>query len=144
MAPLGIDKEKLSLQLGRLEEHLIRLKEIQGKLKQSKEEKEVTLLPAGERLLQLSIEECLNIGSHLIAGLGFKRADTYREVFTRLREKKIISPELGRIMEDFASFRNRLVHLYWEVTAEDVIQKLKEIGFLKKFAQEVLKFSEKK
>jgi uncharacterized protein YutE (UPF0331/DUF86 family) len=107
MAPLGIDKEKLSLQLGR-------------------------------------IEECLNIGSHLIAGFGFKRADTYREVFTRLREKKIISPGLGKIMEGFASFRNRLVHLYWEVTAEDVIQKLKEIGSLKKFAQEVLKFSEKK
>lgn len=136
MVPTGIDKEKIFLQLERFEENLARLKEIQ---KTIEKEKTKTLISAAERILQVSIEECLNIGSHLIAGLELKRADTYRGIFRRLTEAKMLSPETGKKLEEFASFRNRLVHLYWEVTEEEVISKLKELDILKSFAKEVLK-----
>lgn len=141
MVPSGIDREKLMLQLDRLEEQLHRLKIVNDKLKTSLED--IVLLPAAERLLQVSTEQCINIGSHLIAGLGLARADTYREVFTRLKESGILSEELGVIMESFASFRNRLVHLYWEVTKEEVISKLGEIGSFKEFAKAIIDYSKK-
>lgn len=137
MVPSGIDRERVMLQLGRLEEHLSRLKEIKDKLKDLPEDN--ILLSSAERLLQVSIEDCLNIGSHIIAGLGLVRADTYREVFTRLKEANILKEELGTKMEQFASFRNRLVHLYWEVSRDEVISKLQEIESLKEFAQAVLR-----
>jgi uncharacterized protein YutE (UPF0331/DUF86 family) len=47
-------------------------------------------------------------------------------------------------MESFATFRNRLVHLYWEVSREEVISKLDEICYLKDFVQQVLRYVEEK
>lgn len=141
MVPLDIDKDKVMLQLERLEEHLTRLREIKNKITTSEED--FTLLSAAERLLQITTEDCLNIGSHIIAGSGLKRADTYREVFVRLKEEGILPEKLGMAMEGFASFRNRLVHLYYEVTKEEVISKLREIDSFKEFAEKILKYVEK-
>jgi len=138
MVPLGIDREKIMLQLGQLEEHLARLKDIGDRIKAVKED--VALLPAAERLLQITIEDSLNIGSHIIAGSGLTRADTYREVFTRLKEAGILSEELGNALEGFASFRNRLVHLYMEVNEEEVISKLSELAYFKEFAKQVVEY----
>ncbi len=140
MVPLGIDKEKLMLQLEKLEENLIHLKQLQAKLKTD----DPFLFPAAERLLQISTESCLNIGNHIISGLGLKRADTYKEIFIRLMEEGIISKEIGNTMADFTYFRNRLVHLYWEVTKEEVASKLGEIDNFKRSSKEVIEFLEKK
>lgn len=139
MVPSGIDREMLFLQFERLEEHLSRLREVQTELERQTG-RESLLVPAAERLLQVSIEDCLNIGNHLIAGLPLKRADTYREVFIRLKEAGILPAETGRAMEEFASFRSRLVHLYWEVTPDELFTKLGELHYLKRFAEEVVSF----
>lgn len=137
MVPSGIDKEKLLIQFDRVEEHLSEINRIKEKL--SKEEDGI-LYSALERLLQLVIEDCLNIGSHIISGLNLKRADSYKEVFLRLEEGKIISNELGGKMQEFVSFRNRLVHMYWEVKRSEVKEKLEDLGYIKRFVKEVSKF----
>jgi len=138
MVPTGVDREKVMLQLERLEGYLNELRSIKEKLKKSEED--IILLHAGERLLHIATEECLNIGSHLIAGLGLNRADTYREVFTRLKDESILPEKLGEIMEGFASFRNRLVHLYHEVSKEEVVAKLGETDCFEKFAQQIVNY----
>lgn len=138
MVPLGIDKEKFCLQLERLEERYARLIEARSKLQQAPSDSLV--LAAAERLLQTSIEECINIGNHVIAGLNLERPDTYREVFSRLREKGVISEEVGEKLMGFASFRNRLVHVYWRVEQEEVSCQLGEIEFTKGFAEEVYSY----
>lgn len=142
MVPLGIDKEKLFLQLERMEKHLKELWEIRDKLLKASGEDNI-LLSAAERLLQVTAEDCLNIGSQMIAGLGLARPDTYREIFTNLKEAKILSQEIGSVMESFASFRNRLVHLYWKVSRQETIAKLEEIDFLKTFAAQIAEYIEK-
>lgn len=140
--PLGIDKEKLFLQLERLEKHFGELWEIRGKLLRACN-KDNVLFSAAERLLQVAVEDCLNIGSQMIAGLGLARPDTYREIFTNLKEAGILSQELWLVMENFASFRDRLVHLYWKVSKKEIIAKLDEIGFLKTFAKQIAQNIEK-
>jgi len=140
MVPSGIDREKIMLQLGQLEEHLTKLKDIGDRVRTARED--VALLPAAERLLHITIEDCLNIGSHIIAGSGLARADTYREVFTRLKEAGILSEELGNALEGFASFRNKLVYLYMEVSEEEVISKLSELAYFKEFAKQVVGYLE--
>ena len=141
MVPTGVDKERVMLQLGRLEGYLKELKSVGDKLEESKE-KDIFLFHAVERLLQIATEECLNIGSHIIAGLGLERADTYREVFTRLKDAGILPEKLGEVMEEFASFRNRLVHLYYRMGEEEVISKLDEIDHLEKFTQQIIEHIE--
>lgn len=136
MVPLGVDKEKLLFQLERLQENILRLKKLRDK-------KGDEIYSAKERLFQICIEECLNIRKHIICGLNLKRADTYKEVFIRLREVKIISKDLEKKMLDFTTMRNRLVHLYWKVTKKELDEELKDIDHLKEFAKRILKVSER-
>jgi uncharacterized protein YutE (UPF0331/DUF86 family) len=70
---------------------------------------------AVERELQIVIEACLDIGHHVISREGLRRPGDYREVFEVLREAGIIGTDLGRRLEEMASFRNRLVHGYLDV-----------------------------
>jgi len=138
MVALGIDKEKLMIQLGRLQDHIKELEKIKEEMGAKKQQKDI-LISAGERHLQLAIEDCLNIGSHIISGKGFKRADTYKEVFAILKEENIISEKLGGQMMRLASFRNRLVHIYWEVTPEEIAEKLKGADLFREYAKEIIK-----
>ena len=46
---------------------------------------------------------------------GLRRPGDYREVFEVLREAGIIETDLGRRLEEMASFRNRLVHGYLDI-----------------------------
>jgi uncharacterized protein YutE (UPF0331/DUF86 family) len=136
MVPSGIDKEKLLIQFDRVEEHLSEINRVKEKLREKEDE---IFYSALERLLQLVIEDCLNIGSHIISGLNFKRADSYKEIFLRLEEGKIISNELSQKMQAFVSFRNRLVHMYWEVNRSEVKEELEELNYIKQFVKETSK-----
>jgi uncharacterized protein YutE (UPF0331/DUF86 family) len=70
------------------------------------------LRAAVERLLQLSIECCLDIGSHLIARSSFRSPKDYRDIFAVLTEEGVLSQELRPRLMDMAGFRNLLVHDY--------------------------------
>ena len=140
MVPTGIDKEKLLLQLGRLEGYIKELKGVGDEIQKKKDD--LLILHAAERLLQIATEECLNIGNHIISGLGLERADTYREVFSRLKDNGILSESLGETMEELASFRNRLVHLYHIISKEEVISKLDEVDQLINFTKQINKYME--
>jgi uncharacterized protein YutE (UPF0331/DUF86 family) len=135
MAPSGIDKEKFFIQIERLEQNYTLLLDVKKQL--GKESSDAIPLMAAERLLQILIEECLNIGNHIISGLNLERADTYKDIFVRLHQKGVISKEIGTALISFASFRNRLVHLYWRVERDEMLSKLDDIEVVKQFAEGV-------
>lgn len=129
MVPLALDKEQFLLQCGRLEEHLQQLSAYR------KKKRDAVTSAALERMLQLAIEDILNIGNHLISGLGLPHADTYREIFQVLERAKLISPKLSKELQTFAVFRNRLVHLYWKINPEEFAQQLRKTPFLVAFVR---------
>jgi len=139
MVPSGIDKEKLFLQIERLKEHVGKIKEI----KEKKGEKEI-LISAIERNLQLAVEDCLNIGNHIISGLSLKRPDTYKEIFKNLKKENIISEEIEKEMIKLTGLRNRLVHLYWEVNEEEVLTSCENLNIFEKFVKEIFDFLKSK
>lgn len=138
MVPSGLDNEKLQLQLSRLEEHLMRIHNIQ------KQKFDETARTALERLVQIAIEESLNIGNHLVSGLGLRRADTYREIFQVLEETKILTSELSKDLQQFATFRNRLVHLYWKISDEEFKAELGKMSTLTRFVKSVTQYVHKR
>jgi uncharacterized protein YutE (UPF0331/DUF86 family) len=75
---------------------------------------------AAERLLQVSIEICLDIGHHVIAALGLPRPSEYRDVFRILTDHGTLPAEFGARLETMAAFRNRLVHVYAEIDPAQV------------------------
>lgn len=104
---------------------------------------------AAERVLQTAIESCLNIGNRLISLLQFEQPvptpESYAEIFTIMRDLKIIDSEFATRLVEMAKFRNRLVHLYWDLDAEATYRILHEnIDDLKKFQDVVVDFLNKR
>jgi uncharacterized protein YutE (UPF0331/DUF86 family) len=65
--------------------------------------------------LQVSIECCLDVASHVISSERYRAPKNYADTFNVLEEKGIIEPKLAHKLRQMTKFRNRLVHLYGEI-----------------------------
>ncbi len=97
-----------------------------------------------DRRMQLSIEVCIDIATHLVAGLDLPRQERAADVFVALGKKEIITNSLAQKLSNAVGLRNILVHEYisidYELAYSDLDEKLQD---LKSFGQEVLQFLEK-
>ena len=119
MVPLGVDDKKLGVQLAKLDEVLHAINAAPG-FDAAALENDSTLCSATERWIQVAVECCLNIGNHVIAGLSLQPADSYRGVFIRLGQQGIVPQDVADRMAEAAQFRNRLIHLYWDVSPQEI------------------------
>jgi uncharacterized protein YutE (UPF0331/DUF86 family) len=104
---------------------------------------------AAERVLQTAIESCLNIGNRLLSLLQFEQPvrtpESYADIFIEMRNLNIIDSEFADKLVEMARFRNRLVHLYWDLDPETTYRILQEnIEDLKKFQDVVVDFLNKR
>jgi uncharacterized protein YutE (UPF0331/DUF86 family) len=100
---------------------------------------------ATERFLQLAIESCLNIGNRIISlnqlEHPLKAPQTYADIFLRLEELRVIDRELTQRLVTMAKFRNRLVHLYWEIDADKVFDIIRDnLDDFKSFEMRIVEF----
>ena len=79
-----------------------------------------------ERTLQMMIETCVDIASHIIADKGYRVPKSYSDAFKVLHEEKIVSRSLLDTLQKMAKFRNIVVHHYDKVDAEIVVGILKK------------------
>ena len=100
-----------------------------------------TKIESAKHLFQVSVECCLDVGNHIIASERFRAPKTYAETFEILAEEKIIADDFLPTARQMVQFRNRIVHLYWEVDAEviyDILQK--NLEDFETFTSQILKF----
>jgi uncharacterized protein YutE (UPF0331/DUF86 family) len=104
--------------LQRLVQYLIELDEI-SKTPKSQFSKNNLLIAATERYLQLAIESCINIGNRIISIEQFSKAikapESYSDIFIQLERIGLINKVLSENLIRMTKFRNRLVHVYWDV-----------------------------
>ena len=94
-----------------------------------------------ERTLQIMIETCTDIASHVISDRGMRPPTTYADTFRVLLENNIINSEMFGTMEKMAKFRNVVVHQYEKVDAEIVIVILKRhLKDFDKFKEVILSY----
>ena len=87
-----------------------------------------------ERTLQMMIETCVDIASHIIADKGYRVPVSYSDTFKVLYEEKIVSSTLFNSLSKMAKFRNIVVHHYDKVDARIVV------GILKKDIKDFIGF----
>lgn len=63
----------------------------------------------------VAIECCIDICNHLISRNSFRVPEDYADTFTVMVESGMIDQQYADDLKAMARFRNRLVHLYWEV-----------------------------
>ena len=100
---------------------------------------------SSERFLQLAIESCLNIGNRLISLYQFDRSisapETYADIFREIQKIGVVDQEFESSLIKMARFRNRLVHLYWEIDKEAIYTFIHEnLEDFKRFEKMVVEF----
>ena len=79
-----------------------------------------------ERTLQIMIETCADISSHIISDKGYRIPKNYVDTFKVLYENNIINECLFETMAKMAKFRNVVVHHYDKIDEAIVINILKK------------------
>jgi uncharacterized protein YutE (UPF0331/DUF86 family) len=100
-----------------------------------------TKIESAKHLFQVSVECCIDVSNHIIASERFRAPKTYAEAFEILAEQGILAKEFLATLRQMVQFRNRLVHLYWEVDVEviyDILQR--NLEDFETFTKQILKY----
>jgi uncharacterized protein YutE (UPF0331/DUF86 family) len=99
-----------------------------------------------EHYLRRALEGVLTIGTHILSRLPVRTKD-YQEIIVELGKNKIIPADFSERNKKLAGYRNRMVHLYWEITPEElqkiIREQLKDLDLFCEYYREVLRDPEK-
>lgn len=109
--------EKLLVQV---EEYLRDLDEIKSNYTVSDYKENKIIRRYTERTLQVAIEACLDLASHIISYKGLREPLDSKDCFQVLLENGIINADLAERLKRMAQFRNVVVHDYIRINPEIV------------------------
>jgi len=101
---------------------------------------------AAESFLRRSLEAVFDIGRHILAKSGqVELAGEYKSIASGLIKVGAVSTELGDTLIEMAGYRNRLVHLYHMVEAEELYHIVQNnTSDLKEFVRQINEFIDQK
>ncbi|MCF7853381.1 MAG: DUF86 domain-containing protein [Candidatus Pacebacteria bacterium] len=70
--------------------------------------------------LQLAIEAAIEVATHICSADALGVPSTYADTFRLLGDAAILPSDLTARLQLMAQFRNRIVHLYWDVDLDQV------------------------
>lgn len=136
---MAVDPHIVKVRIAKIEESVGRLREISaagGRNPLS----DRRVLTESERLFHVAIQAVLDIGSHLIAGLGFREPEGYAEIIDILGEEGVIPRRFAASIRKMAGLRNILVHDYIDVDPVKLREALRRVGDFEKYCRYVLEY----
>jgi uncharacterized protein YutE (UPF0331/DUF86 family) len=113
------EKETVLRLVSQLQNALGRLEALQ-KLSQKNFMKDPDKIGSCKYQFIVAIESCIDICNHIIARNGYRVPEDYGDTFKVMAEAGLIDEAFSTELRNMAKFRNRLVHLYWEVNDEQI------------------------
>jgi uncharacterized protein YutE (UPF0331/DUF86 family) len=144
MAKVLIDKEKIIERIGDIKSALSELEKYRKMdLKEFLADK--NNYPLASYWLRIALEAMLVIGTHILSRLPFNgRKKDYTQVILSLGDYEVLPKDFAQKIKGLASYRNRLVHLYWKIGEEELLSVIKErFEDIEKFIDYIEKFIEK-
>jgi uncharacterized protein YutE (UPF0331/DUF86 family) len=93
-----------------------------------------------ERTLQILVEVCMDIASHIISDQAMRLPTGYADTFEVLAENKVISRKLSGTMQKMAKFRNVVVHQYGKIDPPIVVSILRRnLSDFEQFKKAIIK-----
>lgn len=132
-----VDRDTFDRRLGHLEQLLRDLRRLQ-RVDRQEFRRDRDIQAKAERWLQLAGETTIDLATQLIAERGWRSPSSYRDAYQVLTEEGVLTSELARKMEGWASLRNVLVHLYLEVDHDRLYDILhEELDQLESYARAI-------
>jgi uncharacterized protein YutE (UPF0331/DUF86 family) len=89
----------------------------------------------------VAIESSIDMCNHIISRNGYRVPEDYGDTFKVMAEEGAFDPSFSEQLVKMAKFRNRLVHLYWEIDDTRIYTILEDhLGDLKKFLNSIALF----
>ena len=89
----------------------------------------------------VAIESSIDMCNHIISRNGYRVPEDYADTFKALEEEGAFDAAFTEELVKMAKFRNRLVHLYWQVDDSRIYRILEEnLGDLNKFLKMIAEF----
>lgn len=119
MAP--VDPDRLRPKIHHIRERLRRLRAVGARGWDAFRDDDL-LQDAAVRNLQTSVEAVLDMANHIVAREGLGTPASYREAIDLLVAGGLLPEDRGEAFRNMVGFRNRAVHLYEELEAEEVFR----------------------
>ena len=134
---MTIDVDRIRSKLNDVGKALTRLKAFQSQSREDFLQDEDSQDIARSRLLT-GIEAALNVCYHLAAKKLNQVPEDYADCFVGLGRAGLIPKDLASRLANMAKFRNRLVHLYWDIDYGQVYEIIcNDLGDLESFMHEI-------
>lgn len=132
------DPEVIASRLSKIKESL-RLLEPLARMSLAEFSKNPDHFLKGERLLEITIQAMIDIGTHIISSRSLRKPQDYHEVFDILVENRLLPKGLLQPLHAMVGLRNVLIHEYLEVDKQvlhkTICQDLRDVkSFLKAIA----------
>jgi uncharacterized protein YutE (UPF0331/DUF86 family) len=129
-----VDRSKLDATLGSLRVYIDALRRL-AQLPRNELLADPDKIASAKYHFVVAIECCIDIANHVIASEKLRIPRSTADSFVVLVERGFCPVELEEPLRAMAKFRNRLVHLYWQVDDELVADYLREnLGDFNRFA----------
>ena len=123
------------------------MREVLGNFQRLKENKRESFLKDPDKIgsakyyFIVAIEAAIDISNHVISRNAFRAPEDYADAFAVLEEHGAFEKPFGDELKEMAKFRNRLVHIYWEIDEEQIFNILQtRLGTFKAFLNNIAKF----
>lgn len=136
-----MDKKIIQKYLEEIEENLKLLKEFRSfSIKELQDKKKAWMVEHG---LQVTIQNMIDVSTHILASLAVNEIETYKDVMLWLGKKKIVPEKFAQRLVKMAGLRNILVPEYLTVEIKRVWNILrKNLMDFEKFSKYVYRFIE--
>ncbi|HUV59117.1 MAG TPA: DUF86 domain-containing protein, partial [Desulfatiglandales bacterium] len=89
----------------------------------------------------IAIEAAIDMCNHIISRNGYRAPEDYADAFVVLGEKGAFEKSFVDDLKEMAKFRNRLVHIYWEIDENQIYDILLiRLGDFKTFLDQLARF----
>jgi len=90
------------------------------------------------------LNRTIDLGDEIVKNEKLGYPTEIKEIFVLLSNKKIISKETEIKLRDLVISRNKLAHRYGAIKTKDVFDLIKNMKYVKKFIEEILKYVNRK
>ena len=134
------DQEKMVRLVSELRKSVARLRDI-GNLPLDDFLKDPDKIGSSKYNFIVAIESCIDMCNHVISRNGYRVPEDYGDTFRVMGDVEAIDSDFSEELTNMAKFRNRLVHLYWEIDDRQLYEILQtRLDDFKKFLDSMARF----
>lgn len=130
-----VNKEEIHHRLSEIREALEYLRSSQKEMKGNRDK-----FLLGRYFLQIMLEAIFTTGNQIIADANLRKPGSYQEILIILKENGILDGDLFSKLSPFSDLRNRLVHTYWKISLDELMEISNNLSPFEDFVKTVIKY----